>query len=181
MEKSLIRKKIIKTRKINFKYNLNIDFTKIASLIKKVKKSSKIIGGYYPVNYEIDDIKILNRLEKKGFIISLPRIKKNFQMDFYKFSNKDILKVNKYGIPEPLTSKKVLPDILLVPIVGFDKNLNRIGYGAGYYDRAIDKIKKKKKLLTIGLAFHFQEVKFVPTNKFDYKLDFVVSNKKVFQ
>ena len=102
-------------------------------------------------------------------------------MDFYKFSINDVLKINKYGIPEPLSNSKVLPDILLVPLVGFDKNLNRIGYGAGYYDRAISKIKKKKKLLTIGLAFHFQEVKFIPVNKFDYKLDFVVTNKKVFQ
>ena len=181
MKKSLLRKKIIKTRKINFKDNLNIDFLKILSLIKKNKKSSKIVGGYYPVNYEIDDIKILNRLEKIGFKICLPKIKKNFQMDFYKFSINDVLKINKYGIPEPLSNSKVLPDILLVPLVGFDKNLNRIGYGAGYYDRAISKIKKKKKLLTIGLAFHFQEVKFIPVNKFDYKLDFVVTNKKVFQ
>ncbi len=181
MEKSLLRKKIIKIRKINFKENLNIDFSKIISLLKKIKKSSKIVGGYYPVNYEIDDIKILEKFEKKGFKICLPRIKKNFQMDFYRFSNNDILKTNKYGIPEPLSNIKALPDILLVPLVGFDKNLNRIGYGAGYYDRAIAKIKKKKKLLTIGLAFHFQEVKFIPTNKFDYKLDFVVTNKKVFQ
>ena len=181
MEKSLIRKKIINTRKINFNSNLNIDFLKIISLIKKNKKSSKIVGGYYPVNYEIDDIKILARLEKKGFKICLPKIKKNFQMDFYKFSTNDVLKINKYGIPEPLANKKVLPDVLLVPLVGFDKNLNRIGYGAGYYDRAIAKIKKKKKLLTIGLAFHFQEVKIIPIDKFDYKLDFIVTNKKVFQ
>ncbi len=144
MEKSLIRKRIIKTRKIKFKDNINIDFSKIISLIKKNKKTSKIIGGYYPVNHEIDDIKILYHLEKKGFKICLPKIKKNFQMDFYKFSNNDILNLNKYGIPEPLTNIKLLPDILLVPLVGFDKNLNRIGYGAGYYDRAIAKLKKKK-------------------------------------
>ena len=95
MEKSLIRKKIINTRKINFNDNLNIDFLKIFSLIKKNKKSSKIVGGYYPVNYEIDDIQILARLEKKGFKICLPKIKKNFQMDFYKFSTNDVLKINK--------------------------------------------------------------------------------------
>ncbi len=181
MEKSTIRKKIINTRKINFNDNLNIDFLKIISLLKKNKKSSKIVGGYYPVNYEIDDIQILAGLEKKGFKICLPKIKKNFQMDFYKFSTNDVLKINKYGIPEPLANKKVLPDVLLVPLVGFDKKLNRIGYGAGYYDRAIAKIKKKKKLLTIGLAFHFQEVKIIPIDKFDYKLDFIVTNKKVFR
>ncbi len=181
MEKSLLRKKIIKSRKINFKENLCINFLKIISLIKKVKKTNIVIGGYYPINYEIDDIKILELLEKKGFKICLPKIKKHFQMDFYKFSNNDVLKINKYGIPEPLSNAKVLPDVLLVPLVGFDKNLNRIGYGAGYYDRVILKIKKKKKLLTIGLAFHFQEIQFIPTNKYDHKLDFIVTNKKVFK
>ena len=155
MEKSLIRKKIINTRKINFNDNLNIDFLKIISLIKKNKKFSKIVGGYYPVNYEIDDIQILTRLEKKGFKICLPKIKKNFQMDFYKFSTNDVLKINKYGIPEPLANKKVLPDVLLVPLVGFDKNLNRIGYGAGYYDRAIAKIKKKKEIINNWFSFSF--------------------------
>ncbi|OUX46464.1 MAG: 5-formyltetrahydrofolate cyclo-ligase [Candidatus Pelagibacter sp. TMED275] len=181
MKKSHLRKKLIKKRKLKFRENLSIDFKKILSLINKKKmKSKNIVGGYYPVNYEIDDINILDRFEKKGFKISLPKIKKKFQMDFFKFSGNDILKVNKYGIPEPLSRKKVLPDILLVPIVGFDKNLNRIGYGAGYYDRAIAKIKKRKKVLTIGLAYHFQEVKFIPINKYDYKLDFIVTDKKVF-
>ena len=181
MKKSLLRKKKIKNRKIKFNENITIDFPKLFSLVKKVKKSKIIIGGYYPVNYEIDDIEILYNLENKGCKICLPKIKKNFQMNFYKFSKNDILKINKYGIPEPLSNIKVLPDILLVPLVAFDKNLNRIGYGAGYYDRFIASIKKQKKLLTIGLAFHFQEIKFIPTNKHDYKLDFIVTNKKVYQ
>ena len=82
MEKSLIRKKIINTRKIKFDNNLNIDYLKIISLIKKNKKYSKIVGGYYTVNYEIDDIQILARLEEKGFKQSLTKIKKNIKRKF---------------------------------------------------------------------------------------------------
>ena len=60
-------------------------------------------------------------------------------MDFFQWSLKDPLKINKYGIPEPISKKKIYPNILLIPLVAFDKNLNRIGYGGGFYDRYIKK------------------------------------------
>ena len=122
---------------------------------------------------------MLRKFEKKKFNISLPVIKKNFQMDFYKWSFFDILKVNKYGIPEPETKSIVYPDILLIPLVAFDKNLNRLGYGAGYYDRLIEKLSKKKKIIKIGLAFSFQKINKVPINAYDQKLDYIVTNKYI--
>ena len=99
-------------------------------------------------------------------------------MDFFYWSTKDPLKINKYGIPEPISNKVKYPDILLVPLVAYDKNLNRIGYGGGFYDRYIKKIKKNKKIITIGLAYSFQKVKKIPVNDYDIKLDFVVTEKK---
>ena len=60
----------------------------------------------------------------------------------------------------------------------YDKNLNRIGYGGGFYDRYIKKIKKNKKIITIGLAYSFQKVKKIPVNEYDIKLDFIVTEKK---
>ena len=53
--------------------------------------------------------------------------------------------INKYGIPEPILKKIIYPDVILVPLVAFDKKLNRLGYGGGYYDRVIKKISEKKK------------------------------------
>ncbi len=99
-------------------------------------------------------------------------------MNFYHWSVKDPLKINEYGIPEPLSDKIIYPKILLVPLVAFDKNLNRIGYGGGFYDRYLKKIKKNKKIITIGLAYSFQKIKKVPVNKYDIKLDYVVTNKE---
>ena len=64
-----------------------------------------------------------------------------------------------------------------MPLVGFDKNLNRLGYGGGYYDRYIKKIKSIKKILTIGLAFSFQEIKKVPIDSYDQKLNFIYTEK----
>ena len=146
MLKYKLRKKIIKIREKNNKKNIKINFNQIIKIFKKEKITKKIIGGYYPVNFEVDDLELLKKLEEGKFIISLPVIKKNFQMDFYKWSFFDLLKISKYGIPEPETQNIVYPDVLLVPLVAYDKNLNRLGYGGGYYDRLIAKISKKKKL-----------------------------------
>ena len=99
-------------------------------------------------------------------------------MDFFKWSSSNPLLVNKYGIPEPVTNKISYPDILLVPLVAFDSEFNRIGYGGGFYDRYIKKIKKIKKIITIGLAFSFQKVNKIPSNKFDRRLDFIITEKK---
>ena len=145
MLKSKLRKKILKIREKNNKKNIQIDFNQVIKIIKKEKITQKIIGGYYPVNFEIDDLELLRKFEINKFNISLPVIKKNFQMDFYKWSFSDPLKINKYGIPEPENKNIVCPDVLLIPLVAFDKNLNRLGYGGGYYDRLIEKLSKKKK------------------------------------
>ena len=145
MLKSQLRKKILKIRKKKNIKNIQINFNELIKIFKKEKINKKTIGGYYPVNFEIDDLILLKKFEKNKFNISLPVIKKNFQMDFYKWSFADPLKVNKYGIPEPEIRNIIYPDILLIPLVAFDKNLNRLGYGGGYYDRLIKKLSKKKK------------------------------------
>ena len=100
-------------------------------------------------------------------------------MDFYKWSFDDPLKINKYGIPEPFSKQLIYPDILLVPLVAFDKNLNRLGYGGGYYDRVIDKLSKKKDILKIGLALSVQKINNVPVTKYDKKLDYIVTDKYI--
>jgi 5-formyltetrahydrofolate cyclo-ligase len=177
--KSKLRKKILKIREKSNKKNIQIDFNQIIKIFKKEKITKKIIGGYYPVNFEVDDLELLKKLEEDKFSISLPVIKKNFQMDFYKWSFFDLLKISKYGIPEPETQNIVYPDVLLVPLVAYDKNLNRLGYGGGYYDRLIAKLSKKKKIIKIGLALSIQEVDKVPINIYDKKLDYIVTNKHI--
>ena len=122
---------------------------------------------------------ILREFEKRNYLVSLPKINTNSRMEFFKWSAKDPLMVNKYGIPEPISKKIVYPDLLLVPIVAFDKKFNRIGYGGGYYDRYIEKIKKNKKVISIGLAYSFQKVQKILANKYDVKLDYVVTEKKI--
>ena len=179
MLKSQLRKKILKIREKTNKENIQIDFNQIIKLLKKEKITKKIVGGYYPINFEIDDLELLKKFEKNKFNISLPVIKRNFQMDFYKWSFSDLLKINKHGIPEPEIKNIVYPDILLIPLVAFDNNLNRLGYGGGYYDRLIEKISKKKKIIKIGLALSVQKIDKVPISAYDQKLDYIVTNKYI--
>ena len=152
---------------------------KLTAFLETNISNLKNIGGYYPSNYEIDDLEILDLLEKKDFNISLPRITKNNQMNFYKWSNNDLLKINKFGIPEPLSSRIFYPDVLLIPLVAYDSNLNRLGYGGGFYDRYIQKIEKIKKIIKIGLAFSFQKTSSIPINRYDKRLDFIITEKEI--
>ena len=177
MNKSSIRKKILKLRKKNYSKNLLISPFNFLKYLKKKKFKSKIIGGYYPYNYELDILNILKLLEKKNYIISLPKIAKNNKMDFYQWSLKEPLKINKYGIPESFSNKKIYPDIILIPLVGFDSHLNRLGYGGGYYDRYISKFQDNDKMIKIGIGFSFQKVKSLPINKYDKKLNFIITEK----
>ena len=178
MLKSKLRKKILKIRRVA-NNNIKIDFNKIINLLKKEKIIKKNIGGYYPVNYEVDDLQILKEFEKKNFNISLPKIKKNFDMNFYKWSFDKPLKINKYGIPESDSNILIYPDVLLVPLLAFDKKLNRLGYGGGYYDRLIQKLEKKKNILKIGLGLTVQKINKVPINKYDQKLDYIITDKGI--
>ena len=183
MNKSEIRKKFFKIRKKNYFKNLFIDPNKVLKILKILESKqikNKIIGGYYPYNYEVDTINIVKKLEKKNFIISLPKIKKNNQMNFYPWSSNEPLLINTYGIPEPISKKKVYPDILLVPLVAFDNKLNRLGYGGGFYDRYLSRIKSIKKIITIGMSFSFQKTEKLPINKHDMKLDYVITEKNFF-
>ncbi len=178
--KKILRKQLIFKRKKNY---TEINQNHISSIINFVKfnyKNIKLIGGYIPVNYEFDCLSILKCFEKENYSIALPVIKDNFKMDFYKHSFQKPLKINKFGIPEPYKlSKKIIPDLIFVPLVGFDSKLNRIGYGGGFYDRYFEKISKLKKINKIGLAFSFQKIKKLPINNFDKKLDGIITESKI--
>ncbi len=181
MNKSKLRSKIYKLRKNNSFKKLTLYPERIFSFLKKNKINLKSVGGYYPCNYEIDDLELLDFLRSRRLNISLPIIGENNQMDFFEWKNNDPLKINKYGINEPISIKKIYPDIIFVPMLAFDADLNRLGYGGGFYDRYLDKVKKIKKILKIGLAYSYQELKKIPINKHDKKLDFIITEKKIIQ
>ena len=181
MNKSKLRSKILSIRIKNSYKKLRLNPVKIYRFLIKNKINFKNVGGYYPCNHEIDDLNMLNFFRNKKKNISLPIIRENNQMDFFEWTNKNPLKINKYGIPEPISLNKIYPDVIFVPLVAYDDDLNRLGYGGGFYDRYLEKIEKIKKILKIGLGFSYQKLKKIPINKFDKKLDLIMTEKKIIQ
>jgi 5-formyltetrahydrofolate cyclo-ligase len=177
VNKTEIRKKIFQLRRKNCLKGSTINPSKLLKFLESKKIKNKVIGGYYPYNYEIDTLEVLRILEKKKYLILLPKIRKNNKMDFYKWSFKDPLSINIYGIPEPISKEKINPEVLLVPLVAYDSELNRLGYGGGYYDRYISSIAHDKRIIKIGLGFSFQKIDKVPIDQYDKKLDFIITEK----
>ena len=177
MSKFKLRKKIIDLRKKKY-FEVKLGNNIIDNLSKKINLSkNKIVGGYFPINFEFDCLQILKKFYSNGYNISLPIIKRSHQMDFDKRRPNDPLTISSFEIPQPLKSKKVYPNIIFVPIVAFDKYRNRIGYGGGFYDRYLEKISKIKKFTTIGLAFSHQKVNKINVENFDRKLDLILTEK----
>ena len=180
MKKTQIRKKILKKRKYFNTKNIKVNFSKIIKLLNQ-EISCKKIGIYYPIRSEVSTLELIKNFRKKKYNISLPVLERKSRMSFYAWNKKNPLKINRFGIPEPLKIKKVIPSILIIPIVAFDANLNRLGYGGGFYDRFINKFEKTKKILKIGLALSCQKINKVPTNKFDKKMNYILTENKVYK
>ena len=175
-DKHFLRKKYSLLRKKNFYKKYKFPFYKIFKVIyKHHAKKIPNIAGYYPSNFEVNILNFLENASKKNFRILLPTIKKANDMSFRVWKFKAPLQINKFGMPEPSKqNKELIPDIILVPLMVFDRQLNRVGYGGGYYDRVLAKMGKiNKKVTTIGIAYSFQEYRNIPVNKHDFKLNYI--------
>ena len=180
--KTYLRRKFLLQRKKRYLNAKKYNFSLIFKLIKKhfIKKKI-VIAGYYPSNYEVNILNFLKAASEKKFKIALPVISSFNKMSFKSWVFKEPLYINKFGILEPKNSnKEIIPDLIMVPMVAFDKYLNRIGYGAGYYDRSLQKISKnKKKIVSLGIANSFQQCKKIPVNKHDFKLDYIFTERGI--
>ena len=182
LQKNLVRKKYYFLRKKKY-YNISKDFfIPFLDIIKSKFKKKKIkLALYYPSSFEINALKILefNYISKQKLL--LPIIEENKSMNFFQWKKNEVLKVNKYGMLEPIKSKKNVPNIMLVPLLSFDMKKYRLGYGMGFYDRYLIKyLKKFKNILTVGVAFSFQKHHKLPINNMDVKLDYILTEKGIY-
>ena len=181
-DKVYLRKKYLLIRKKKYFKIGNVNFNLIFRLIIKNFNNKKIIiGGYYPSFYEVDTLSFFKKASEKKFKIALPLVKSATAMRFKSWNYKEPLNVSKFGTLEPSqNNKEVTPDLIMVPLVTYDNKLNRIGYGKGYYDRSLKKIKKiNKKVISLGIAYSFQEYKKIPINKYDFKLDYIFTEQGI--
>ena len=181
-QKIQLRKKYLNLRKKKY-FEIDKDFfLPFFRLIKlKSKKIPLKIGLYYPSNFELNVLKILEFKNILDQDILLPVIDKKNLMNFYSWKKNNVLLVNKFGMLEPLKTKAKVPDVMLVPILAFDKYKYRLGYGKGFYDLYLNKyLKKFKNILTVGVAFSFQRHHKLPLNQNDFKLDFIITEKGIY-
>ena len=135
-------------------------------------------------NNEIDTSILLSVLQGKDKQIVIPKILDHYELEHYLLADQTPLKRTRWGILEPQSGIKINSnqiDVVFVPLLIFDLQGHRIGYGKGYYDKFLARqIKGKKSILTIGLAFSFQKYKKIPTTKSDMKLDHILTEKGIF-
>jgi 5-formyltetrahydrofolate cyclo-ligase len=181
-QKNLLRKKYYAIRKKEYYEIGNFFFSPFIELLKKKFKKKKInLSLYYPSSFELNVLKLLeiNYISKQN--ISLPIIEGNNSMNFFPWRKNDILLVNKYGMLEPVRSETYIPNVMLIPLLVFDDNKYRLGYGKGFYDHYLNKyLKKFKNILTVGVAFSFQKYHKLPVNNKDVKLDFILTEKGIY-
>ena len=176
LSKEILRKKFSLIMKKNYFEVKQNFFSPILKIIKT--KNLRNIACYYPSNYELSTLKLFELLNSnKRISILLPCISKG-SMKFVKWNLQEPLKVNNFGFLEPVQiSKTTKPDLIVAPLLAFDKSKNRLGYGKGYYDKFL---KKKKKTITIGIAFSFQKYNKIKTSNYDIKLNYILTDKGIF-
>ncbi len=102
-------------------------------------------------------------------------------MNFFPWKKNELLLVNNFGMLEPRKKKIKIPNLMLIPILAFDLNKYRLGYGKGFYDRYLNKyLSKFKNILTVGVAFSFQKYHKLPNDKNDVKLNYILTEKGIF-
>ena len=140
-----------------------------------------IVSGFMPLKSEINPLPLMKALAEAGATLALPKIAgrgKPLIMRAWQWGAP--LDAGQWGIREPKAEyPEVDPDILLVPLLAFDRAGQRIGYGAGYYDMTIARLRSVKKVTAVGIAFAMQEVPAVPAMERDEPLDFVLTEREV--
>jgi 5-formyltetrahydrofolate cyclo-ligase len=142
--------------------------------------SGMILSGFMPLKSEINPLPLMRKLVDDGARLALPVVAGRGQpLIMRSWQWGEPLVPGVWGISEPPpTAPELQPDILLVPLLAFDRNGHRIGYGAGYYDLTIAQLRAKKPIAAVGIAFAAQEVESVPRTAFDARLDLVLTENE---
>jgi 5-formyltetrahydrofolate cyclo-ligase len=154
--------------------------TAIAEFAPRIElRPGAIVSGYSPLKTEMNPVPLMRRLAERGAQLALPVVKgRGEPLIMRGWSFGEGLESGVWGIREPKAeSPEVFPDILLVPLLAFDRSGYRIGYGAGYYDMTINRLRAAKTIVAIGVAFASQEVEEVPNTPRDARLDLVLTEQ----
>ena len=184
-EKSIIRKKQkILRDKI---YNNNPSHFALSLFNKLFEKINfqeiNIVSSFISINSEINTEKLNNLIFIENKILCLPVIeKKNSHLIFKQFKREENFVKGHMNISEPQNNNKILnPELIFVPCLAFDNKGNRLGYGGGYYDRTFAYLNKiNHRFISVAYAYEEQKLDYIPIDKFDFKVDYVITEKNLY-
>ena len=142
-----------------------------------------VISAFHSFGSEISTFELFDRLVADGWTTALPVVvAKNTPLVFRQWAPGDALVLGRWDIKvPPEEAPEVLPDVVLVPLLAFDRKGFRLGYGGGFYDRTLEKIRGLKPVTAIGIAYAGQEVDEVPRDAYDQRLDWIMTEKETFK
>lgn len=193
LDKTTIRKKKISLRQAMGAEEIEVrskaifkTFLENAHVV--VPRDSDAIALYSPIRGEVDTRCFYGYFRNQGKHCIFPRVKKDTNaLEFCEVADWSELRLGSYGISEPQTDSapcSQFPDLVLVPGVAFTRNGHRLGFGAGYYDRAIERwihSAHRDRMRLIGLAYDFQIVDSLPTEAHDHTLDFILTENNLYE
>lgn len=139
-----------------------------------------VIAGYLPIADEIDVKPLLRRLRGDGHRLALPRVERSGgPLAFAAWRDGDRLGKGPFGTVQPMEDAvRVTPEVVIVPLLAFDRAGMRLGYGGGYYDRTLSALRARRAILAVGVAFAAQEIETVPHGAHDQRLDWVITESE---
>ena len=182
--KETLRHEAIKHRERIHNFSNEDPDAAISLFFETIKpKQGQSVALYWPTDKEFDPTGIMAQLLEDGFVCALPVVKKDTRiLQFVRWQDGDPMEFGPYNIQQPkLTDKSevVEPDILIVPLLAFDRKGYRLGYGGGYYDASLRDLRQKKEIVAVGIGFAQQAVIFnLPVEPHDEKLDWVITPQK---
>lgn len=173
-DKKRVRELLAQKRRLLSKEDIAEQSSKVVAAVEQMPlfQSAKTVLIYYPTHNEVDLLSLIKRYKKeKTFLFPVVHRK---TMTACPYEGNAKMHRGKFNIPEPTTEPYVGDiDLILVPGVGFDKRGNRLGRGGGYYDKFITRLGRKT--LLVGVGYDFQLVEEVPANRWDKRLDYLVT------
>jgi 5-formyltetrahydrofolate cyclo-ligase len=141
-----------------------------------------IVAAYAAFGGELDPLPLLEALAAKGVKLALPVVEaKNAPLVFRAFELGAALVQHRFGMAEPpRDAPAVVPDIVVAPLLAFDRQGYRLGYGGGYYDRTLAALRKRGRVLAVGVGFAAQELPSLPRGPHDVPLDWIVTERASF-
>ncbi|MBI1250712.1 MAG: 5-formyltetrahydrofolate cyclo-ligase [Alphaproteobacteria bacterium] len=153
-----------------------------AGLIAALAPKPAFVAGYVKFRTEIDPLPAMRQLASRGARLCLPRTPAratDAPLDFRAWSEGDALERSAFGVMQPLpTAPACSPDVVLAPLLGFDRSGARLGYGQGHYDRTLASLRQARSIVAVGLAYAAQELPSAPREPHDEALDWIVTENE---